>query len=581
MRQERGIIESVKKLCFLAVFLAAFLLGSMVFPTKTSSDELDDINRELVQLQQALSQSRAATAPLESQLGSLRRQIDGIKGRVAVIEQDIALKRQHIDAGYRNLEGKERVLAATVRNYYIKSYYNSPLLVLLSTTSASEITQVLFYQKVRADQDKALITTLALSISDLETKKQNLESEQARLAKVKATLDEESEKLDTVVKGAKAYQAQILGKIAQLSTRQQQIIAQKLGSLNLPTSLGAGPLFCTDDRKIDPGFSPGLAFFTFGIPHRVGMNQYGAYGRAKEGQSYQDILRTYFDGVSFQKQPNITIKVEGFSQMPLEQYLLGIYEMPDSFPMEALKAQVVAARSYAIAYTGSGEREICTTQVCQVYKGGNKGGNWEQAVRATEGEVMVRDGAVITAWYASTSGGYTFTSGDVGWSNRAWTKRLRDTNGDVSSFSDLAAKAFDRESPCFYAAQGVRNEFAKSAWLRPSEVADILNVILLVRQDSASREHLYQVDKPNPSDTDTWGQDRVKQELKSRGVTPFTSVASITIDWDKSAGRTTSISVSGDGGSVSFEGLEFKNFFNLRAPANIQIVGPLYTIERR
>ena len=312
------------------------------------------------------------------------------------------------------------------------------------------------------------------------------------------------------------------------------------------------------------------------------MNQYGAYGRAKAGQSYKDILNAYFTNFSFEKRdPNTKIKVQGFGEKTLEEYLLGIYEIPGDWPIEALKAQVIAARSYALAYTNNGEKEICTTQACQVYKGGNKGGNWEKAVKETEGEVMVSGGQVVTAWYASTAGGYTFTSADVGWNNRAWTKRLRDTTGDVNSFSDLFDKAYDKESPCFYAAQGFRNEYGKSAWLKSNEVADIANVLLLAKQDSSVQSHLTQVDKPNPDGVDTWDFERVKQELRSRGGNPYSNISSISVDWDKGIGKTTSITVSGDAGTNTFNAEEFKNFFNLRAPANIQIVGPLFNAEKK
>ena len=98
------------------------------------------------------------------------------------------------------------------------------------------------------------------------------------------------------------------------------------------------------------------------------MNQYGAQGRADAGQSHEDILRAYFENFSFENR-SVRIKVQGYGEMDLEEYMLGIYEMPDSFPTEALKAQVIAARSYALSYTNNGEKEICTTQACQVYKG--------------------------------------------------------------------------------------------------------------------------------------------------------------------------------------------------------------------
>jgi SpoIID/LytB domain protein len=400
---------------------------------------------------------------------------------------------------------------------------------------------------------------------------------------VKKETDEQKAFFEKEITGAKAYQKQLEGEIAQLTAKQQQLLAQKLASLGLPSSLGAGPLHCTDDRSLDPGFRPAFAFFSYGIPHRVGLNQYGAFGRAKAGQSYQDILRAYFDDVSFEKRDaKMKIKVQGHGEMELDQYLLGIYEMPGDWPLEALKAQVVAARSYALSYTDNGAKEICTTQACQVYKGGNKGGNWEAAVRATEGEVLVHSGQVVTAWYASTFGGYSFTSGDVwGGSNRPWTKRMRDTTGDVSGRNELLERAYDRDSPCFYAAQGWRTEYAKSAWLKGEEVSDIVNVILLAKSDSSVQSHLSQTDKPNPDGVETWSADRVRQELSNRGVTPFTSVSDVSMSMDFSSGRTTSVTVSGNAGSQSFSGDEFRSMFNLRAPANIQIVSFLFQTEKK
>ena len=310
------------------------------------------------------------------------------------------------------------------------------------------------------------------------------------------------------------------------------------------------------------------------------MNQYGAYGRSKVGQDYRAILNAYFNSISFEAgKENIQIQVQGQGSMPLDEYLLGIYEMPESWPLEALKAQAVAARSYALAYTDNGAKEICTTQACQVWKPEKKTGAWKTAVEATRGEIMVSGGQTVTGWYSSTDGGYTFYNSDVwGGSQRPWTKRMRDTSGDVGGFGDLNERAYDKESPCFYAAQGWRNEYGKSAWLKGEEVADIANVILLARADSSVRAHLYQVDKPNPEGTDTWDAARVRQELSSRGVTPLSGGAgSVAIGADFGEGRTTQVTVDG----VAFTGSEFKDWFNLRAPANIQIVGPLYNVERR
>jgi hypothetical protein len=158
---------------------------------------------------------------------------------------------------------------------------------------------------------------------------------------------------------------------------------------------------------------------------------------------------------------------------------------------------------------------------------------------------------------------------------------MRDTTGDISNFSDLFGRAYDRESPCFYAAQGFRSEYGKSAWLKAEELADIVNTLLLAKKDSSTQNHLSQPDKASPDNEETWNPDRVRQELKNRGGNPFSRINDVSVDWDKGSGKTSSINFSGDAGSASFDAGEFKNFFNLRAPANIQIVGPLYNVEKK
>lgn len=558
----------------------SFALAQTCDPTCGNAIECRD---KIAKCQEAWNQMEAAKKPHVDALKKMEVQIAAFQNRIKLIEADLTRKAAAIAEGEKALGGLLELAMRRARQLYIRTNSNNPLVTFLGSGDIGAAIRGLTYQMVVLNEDKKAITQTAISVKDLEDKKKTLEVERGNLAYLKEETDKRAASVRKLVGEASAYQSKLTSIIGALTAKQQQFISAKLAGLGLPTSLGAGPLYCTDDRKIDPGFRPAFAFFTFGIPHRVGMNQYGAYGRAKAGQSYQDILRAYFDGISFEKRdPHMKIKVQGFGEMDLDQYLLGVYEMPGDWPIAALKAQAVAARSYALAYTGNGAREICTTQACQVYKGGNKGGEWEKAVRETEGEVMVRDGQVITAWYASTAGGYTFRSGDVGWSDRPWTKRLRDTTGDVGSIADLLARSYDRDSPCFYAAQGWRSEFGKSAWLREEEVADIVNVMLLAGRDEGVKEHLYQPDKPNPAGTDTWSREKVRSELSARGITPFTSISDIRVsgvDWG--SGMVTQVTVSGNGGTASFDGRKFKDYFNLRAPANIQIVGPLYNVEKR
>jgi stage II sporulation protein D len=114
----------------------------------------------------------------------------------------------------------------------------------------------------------------------------------------------------------------------------------------------------------------------------------------------------------------------------MEEYLVGVVaaEMPSSFHPEALKAQAVAARTYAARklakYGGSGcassGYDICTDSGCcqawtnpEGFAGTNKYRKIYDAVSSTAGEVAVYDGKLIEALFHSTAGGYTENSENV------------------------------------------------------------------------------------------------------------------------------------------------------------------------
>ena len=98
--------------------------------------------------------------------------------------------------------------------------------------------------------------------------------------------------------------------------------------------------------------------------------------------------------------------------LPLEEYLKGVVpnELPPSFGEEALKAQAVAARNYAIRprVKRYPQFDVCDSVSSQVYFGYNtEAPESNQAIEATKGLVALYEGEVILALYSSTAGGYT------------------------------------------------------------------------------------------------------------------------------------------------------------------------------
>ncbi|MCA1831883.1 MAG: SpoIID/LytB domain-containing protein [Actinomycetota bacterium] len=110
------------------------------------------------------------------------------------------------------------------------------------------------------------------------------------------------------------------------------------------------------------------------------------------------------------------------NQLTFGDYLNGLSEVPRSWPPEALKAQVIAARSYALYHYNHRPNspigyDLCSTDACQVYRGltvsqGAFGDAWQRAVRETAGQVLKYDGSVIQAFFFSTSWGRTVSNSE-------------------------------------------------------------------------------------------------------------------------------------------------------------------------
>jgi stage II sporulation protein D len=106
--------------------------------------------------------------------------------------------------------------------------------------------------------------------------------------------------------------------------------------------------------------------------------------------------------------------------LPLETYVAAVTggEMPPGFPPEALKAQAVAARTFAVFKKLDAVQEgrpwhLGATVLHQVYRGAQVDPRARAAAEATAGQVLVADHQVIEAYFHSSCGGRTETGADA------------------------------------------------------------------------------------------------------------------------------------------------------------------------
>lgn len=550
----------------LLITFALFLCTIFYTILPVKADELEDIQKQINELNKSREQSVAATKPLEGQLQSLKIQLAQIQASVQQLSAKISQKEKDLSIREEKLAYQEALLEQRVRSYYIRSYQASPLLVIFSNQNAGNLFRELSYRLAATREDQNIISQVTKELINLVHEKEKLEKDKIALAGLQAQVDKNATFIGGEVDKAKKFQAELSNQIAQLNARQQAILAAKSG--NFTTSVGEVPLADDPASRPDynPGFSPAFAAFSFGAyTHRNGMSQYGAKGRAETGQNAEQILAAYYPGASLNKNYSVpgSINVSGYGSMSFEDaYLIGIYEMPSSFPMEALKAQAIAARTYAVRSGGS----ICATESCQVFKPApGRSGAWVDAVRATKGWVL--EGG-SNSQYSSTTGGFGNNSG---WDTKCGSRNC----WTAEAYEKLAG------SPWFY--KGWYKDRSGSScgrahpWLNNEEMSDILNTWIIYKSNDS-------LDRISPINTSCWpGNPFSMSEMRDKASQhdgAVTSVSGVSVAYSNN-GTTAEVVFSTNIGSVSIPGSKFKEVFNLRAPGYVSIKSPLFNIEKK
>ncbi len=559
------------------IILLLVTFGWLCFSPHLSAaiDPVEQLQQQIDELEKMRQQSQDATKPLEKEVRSLASKITNAQVGIKNAKAQAA----ELAANIQQREGEQAEQTQLLYQVVVKSYQaartSSPLLLLLAPQQNYHGVIAAANYQLAQSQSQQQIQNLVAQIKQLNDDKAALEITEQKLAALEKQLAKQAEFFKKEIAAAKKYQADLSGQIAALSAQQQAIINERSGSSI--TSVGEVPT--TDDPKASITWkanapSNSFAVFSFGgYTHRNGMSQYGAKARAQAGQSAEEILKAYYPQAKLKKDYPVMgeINVQGHGKMSFEDtYLQSIYEVPASWPLEVLKAQAIAARTYAIRYTNNGEKSICTSEACQVYKNGKKGGDWEKAVTETRGWVLVDDSdKPVSTQYASTHGGYSNTSG--------WD--TTDKNGS-GSWTDRAWEA-KASSPWFYKAW-YRLGYTASGdacgrdhpWLSQEEMADLLNAWIVRRNpQDAQVERIIPITinkcRVGGNSGNPYSMPELKEKANHSGGAVESISEVITSHTDK--GQTAQVKFQTNRGEIVLSGSEFKQIFNLRAPGYLRI----------
>ena len=589
----------MKKAALLLLPLLALSITSI--PAARADDLLDIQNQidqkasQYYQTQSNLDRIKKSIASLSSQIYATEPAAEEANKKVAEISSQLAQVEADLNSKKDSLRSIVEVRDQQIRQFY-KYPGDSPLELFLTTDGFSNFTQVSGFQKRVLETSKGLIESINKEVLAMDAIRKDIAKTKADLVAIADSINSQlaalrgSYSYNSYQKGALSNKLTGLQNALQnLTAKQQEILAAKFAAAGNNQTVGdnAPP----SEPLPDPGFSPAYVFLTYGYPHRVGMSQYGAYGRALAGQNYQTILQSYYNNIGIGGYPTpSSINVSGYGAISFEDnYLKGISEMPTSWSMEALKAQAVAARTYALAYTGwSGyignegtylsQRSICPTTSCQVYNPGHVSSRWNQAVNETRGIVITYGGAPITAYYASTAGGYTMLPTEVGWSNNPpYLKKVRDF-GPNGAYEGPAYG----NSPWYHTFWNGKYCSGTFPWLTKDEVTDLFNAALLSEASSNYNQYL----SPNPScfGAPGWDSNQVVGELQRIGKAPVGTLVNggilVTPDGVGNTSSITFVSSNYPSGKT-FSGSFFRSIFNIRSLGKLVILTSLYDVVIR
>ena len=141
--------------------------------------------------------------------------------------------------------------------------------------------------------------------------------------------------------------------------------------------------------------------------------------------------QTYYGGFEYRRVNGNDITVVNVVSM--DDYIKGVipYEMSPSWPIEALKAQALCAKSYAVTCIGKHNSQgfdLCNTTDCQVYYGTKTAtDNSDSAVEAVSGLYVLYNGEVAETYYHASSGGWTEDAKNIWGTDIPYLKAVEDT----------------------------------------------------------------------------------------------------------------------------------------------------------
>lgn len=458
-------MRNLIKLVFIIVIISGITFAPLHVYARTSEEiekeieekekELEDLNSDLEDAKNQLENSKSLKTSSLSEVEKTKKELTEVETELEINQLSKQQLEQQIELKGLEREDKEQEQDLQITEAYISWKTDDMTAQMFGT---EDLVKNAVYQEFLSEQSDKRILGLSTLLNDLtKTNKEYskeislLERDQVTLAEKRKALENQITQLDNTIASSEDDATGLRSQIGNVQLQIEQLTAEQK-AINEEDDKLTGGETNGGTQKIIKGevYFEGTGRDVY-QGHGVGMSQFGAYGAALKGMTAEEIINLYYTKVKVENRSG-TVRVTGNTEkegyvnkvINLNDYVAGLGEVPDKacgtaqqqatkpskyvkdnpstiwdcWPEEAIKAQVIAARSYAASNGGS----ICTTAACQVYKGGNSK-RW--AANETKNQVIISKGAtnkngIIRALYSSdNSQGYGTADNDTIWSNFA------------------------------------------------------------------------------------------------------------------------------------------------------------------
>jgi len=391
-------------------------------------------------------------------------------------------------------------------------------------------------------------------------------------------LEAEQAILNAQIKQKNSQKTALINEIASLSKKAEEILKKKTTTQPPNNDAGAGgggnngggsgtapPSSSVGEYTIY--YEDGTLIRKVNGPVRLELQSGGYFNVRTGGYKYRGTLE-------FRKDTNVYV----INEILLEDYLKGLGEVPSSWPKDALRAQVVAARSFAIAskngnkYPGKNYHLLDNVND-QNYVGVGKeqasyGDKWVEAVNETAGEVLKSGDTIITAYYHSSCGGHTLSSQEVWGGNRSYAQaesdRYQDADGNWKGYDDQSGVYIDR---------GDTN-------ITMTHLKGLINSAIYLKMNNNS--------KNAQDNVISWNYDKIKNTLGENSIESkigtIEDIETFHEDESKELKATTKstkkLLIKGQVGEYYLDAQTFKLAYNIKSPGKNWISSTLFYVRK-